>query len=182
MLKSSRVVVFTQPTSTLIRCRVSYEKQKKGKPMSRQHYTSEFAAICDTARWEEHIVKGCTPSSFKATRTTLDGSIRNFNARQKAENERLYAKGKELLRLNIKSVDACTKPQAPIIDKKYLEKRRLGLRYYRNRVTFLELNIMKFESEVRRLGDIIGSSSYGDIIIRHLRKDDIELVKYNTIH
>ena len=42
----------------------------------------------------------------------------------------------------------------------------------------LEFNVMKFESEQSRLGDIIGSNAYGDVILRHRTKDDIELEKY----
>ena len=162
MSKASRKIEFTHPSPAEIWCCVSYDKQRKGEPMKRKDYCSEFAAICDVARWEEHIVKGNAPSSFKATKTTPDGSIRRGNAGQKAANECLHEKGKELLR-HIKSVNAFTQPQVPIIDKKYLEKRRLCLKYYKNRVTLLEFNVMKFESEGRRLGDIIGSNSYGDL-------------------
>ena len=72
--------------------------------MKRKHYETEFAAICDVARWEEHIVKANAPSSFMATTTTPDGSSRNGSAGQKAENKRLHEKGKELLKLNIKSL------------------------------------------------------------------------------
>ena len=39
---------------------------------------------------------------------------------------------------------------------------------------------MKFESEQSRLGDIIGSNAYGDVILRHRTKDDIELEKYSN--
>ena len=99
--------------------------------MKRKHYDTDYAAICDVARWDEHIMKGNNPFSFGATTTTPDGSSRSGNARQKAENKRLYEKGKELLKLNIKIVVPSNPTTlASNIDKKYIERRRLCLKYY----------------------------------------------------
>ncbi len=100
MSKASRKIVFTHPSPTEIWCRVSYDKQKKREPMKRKHYDTDYAAICDVARWDEHIMKGNNPFSFGATTTTPDGSSRSGNARQKAESKRLYDREERRLYLH----------------------------------------------------------------------------------
>ena len=50
--------------------------------MKRKDYDSEFAAICDIARWDERIIKGNKPSFFIATTTTPDGSSRNMRGKR----------------------------------------------------------------------------------------------------
>ena len=114
--------VYTSFTSwNMVPCILWKTKERRAYEANLKDYCSEFAAICDVSRWEEHIVKGNAPSSFKATTTTSDGSIRRGNAGQKAENECLHEKGKELLR-HIKSVNALLNLKPQLSTKNILKR------------------------------------------------------------